>query len=103
MREAKTGATARKILKTQKSALGWTLFLSNFLLLALGLGCLLLYYLKLYAGSWEALGETSFTWIWLEPVRLDPLPWAAKRLSTMSPTRWPCFSRPMWAFCWSRV
>lgn len=73
MREAKTGATARKILKTQKSALGWTLFLSNFLLLALGLGCLLLYYLKLYAGSWEALGETSFTWIWLDLVGLDPL------------------------------
>lgn len=73
MREAKTGATARKILKTQKSALGWTLFLSNFLLLALGLGCLLLYYMKLYAGSWEALGETAFTWIWLEPLRLDPL------------------------------
>ena len=32
MREAKTGATARKILKTQKSAMGWTLFLSNRLL-----------------------------------------------------------------------
>ena len=73
MREAKTGATTRKILRTQKSALGWTLFLSNFLLLALGLGCLLLYYMKLYAGSWAVLGELEFTAGRLDVVRLNPL------------------------------
>ena len=73
MREAKTGATTRKILKTQKSALSWTLFLSNFLLLALGLGCLLLYYMKLYAGSWAVLGELEFTAGRLDVVRLNPL------------------------------
>ena len=47
MREGKTGVATRKILATQKSAMGWTLFLSNLLALALGLGCLALYYLRL--------------------------------------------------------
>ena len=56
MREGKTGVATRKILATQKSAMGWTLFLSNLLALALGLGCLALYYMRLYAGSWAALG-----------------------------------------------
>ena len=54
MREAKTGATARKILKTQKSALGWTLFLSNFLLLALFLPLLL-------TGFWGCSGTRLLT------------------------------------------
>ena len=73
MREGKTGVATRKILATQKSAMGWTLFLSNLLALALGLGCLALYYMRLYAGSWAALGELDVTDFWLQVASLDPL------------------------------
>ena len=72
MREAKTGATARKILKTQKSAMGWTLFLSNLLLLTLALGGQALYYMQLYAGGWAALGRTTFTAAYLDAITLEP-------------------------------
>ena len=72
MREAKTGATARKILKTQKSAMGWTLFLSNLLLLTLALGGQALYYMQLYAGGWAALGSTAFTAAYLDAITLEP-------------------------------
>lgn len=72
MREAKTGATARKILKTQKSAMGWTLLLSNLLLLALALGGQALYYMQLYAGGWAALGCTTFTAAYLDAITLEP-------------------------------
>ena len=72
MREAKTGATARKILKTQKSAMGWTLFLSNLLLLTLALGGQALYYMQLYAGGWAALGSTTFTAAYLDAITLEP-------------------------------
>ena len=73
MREGKTGVATRKILATQKSAMGWTLFLSNLLALALGLGCLALYYMRLYAGSWAALGELDVTDFWLHVASFDPL------------------------------
>lgn len=73
MREGKTGAATRKILATQKSAMGWTLFLSNLLALALGLGCLALYFMKCYAGSWAALEDLDFTDFWLNVVSLKPL------------------------------
>lgn len=72
MREVKTGATARKILRTQKSAMGWTLCLSNLLLLALALGGQALYYMQLYAGGWAALGSTAFTAAYLDAITLEP-------------------------------
>lgn len=72
MREVKTGATARKILRTQKSAMGWTLLLSNLLLLALALGGQALYYMQLYAGGWAALGSTAFTAAYLDAITLEP-------------------------------
>ena len=72
MREGKTGAPARKILRTQKSAMGWTLLLSNLLLLTLALGGQALYYMQLYAGGWAALGSTTFTAAYLDAITLEP-------------------------------
>ena len=43
------------------------------LALALGLGCLALYYMRLYAGSWAALGELDVTDFWLHVTSFDPL------------------------------
>lgn len=66
MKEQKTASTTKKVLRTQKHIMGWTLFFSNLFALLLILGGGLLWQMQLYAGGWDALWTTDFTAVWVE-------------------------------------
>lgn len=61
MKEQKTASTTKKVLRTQKHIMGWTLFFSNLFALLLILGGALLWQMQGYAGGWDALQDTVFT------------------------------------------
>ena len=74
MQEQKSPPTTRKILRTQKRVMGWTLFFSNLFALLLVLGAGLLWELQRYAGGWNALHQADFTAIQIQVVSWrDPL------------------------------
>lgn len=74
MQEQKSPPTTKKILRTQKRVMGWTLFLSNLFALVLILGAGLLWQMQAYAGGWEALRRTAFTAVCVQvPSWQDPL------------------------------
>lgn len=60
MAEAKNTTTA-KVIQSGKHVLGWTLFCSNLLALAVLLGGLLLWQMQAYAGGWTALRDLELT------------------------------------------
>ena len=74
MQEQKSPTSTRKILRTQKRVMNWTLFLSNLFALLLILGAGLLWEMQRYAGGWEALRQTAFTAVLVQvPSWHDPL------------------------------
>lgn len=68
MADSKT-STTNKVLRTQKRVMGWAMFCSELLVLALVFGAWLLLRMMDYAGGLEALSCARFTQVWLSVSR----------------------------------